>query len=668
MKKEWGIDITGRRMVFAPWTTDEYGRYINPKDTDIIETYGISGEAFSETLLFFEQCSGNSKELIELLNEHSKSKTYHITRQELLDSRRWYNCEYYFYFIMFTKKLIGNYSWRYSKGDDVQLSKYHRIYEKGFIDFDPFGKEDKDVQNNAYFATLTYFRKKGVDLTEWLEWCDILAGPKTNISFKNDFSKIEHGWMSSEFFHFSIELLKVVMNKSSLVSIFREAFEVWTLAGFSYVPESMLIKTLEYIANKGTRAYVYYITLSKSKNSVEIILKQKQPYNAKKDDIYYNSTFTTGLDCVIAIFQPTIKKLLRLDKLPNLTKFDRFDYDKAVFAFNWDKRILTIPWLNLSLFNLLSAIVFLSPNVFHITYDIPVITIYVFINTYLIFLRYFSIERHKRKQAEKNIEILIDDSDIRLGKLEKISDELLREKQLLEIKVKKRTNELMYKNERLAEEREKSEKLLLNILPKMIAERLKSGEQFIADKFEEASIVFIDIVGFTTIASQEPPERVVTMLDEIFTIFDKVCEKYGMEKIKTIGDCYMAVAGIPLPQKDHTVSAAKFAIEAMENVSIQLQPTYGDLIHFRCGIDCGPVVAGIIGKKKFIYDLWADVVNIASRLEEYGLMDKIHVSEKFYNKFTSGNGNLNIKFIERGDIEIKGKGVMKTYFLESNEK
>jgi class 3 adenylate cyclase len=661
--KEWGIDITGRKMIFAPWTTDEIGNYITPKQEDIIEVYGISGEAVAETLLYFEKCGGNSQQLISLLNKHCLSPIYHINRDDLLNSERWYNCEYYFYFIMFTKKLMGDYKWRFTKGDDVQLSKYHRIYEKGFIDFDPFGKEDQDVQNNPYFATITYFKNKGVDLTEWLEWCDILSKPKTNISFKNDFSKIEHGWMSSEFFHFSIELLKVVMNKSSLVSVFKEAFEVWTLAGFSYVPESMLIKTLEYVANKGTRAYVYNIKLSKSKNSIEIILKQKQPYNAKKDDIYYNSTFLTGLDCVIAIFQPTIKKLLRLDKMPVLTKFDRFDYDKALFSFEWEKRILTIPWLNLLIFNILTAIILLNPEIFNITLNLSFISLYIIINAFLILFRFYSIEKHKRKLAEKNIEILIDDSDIRLGKLEKISDDLLREKQLLEIKVKNRTNELLYKNEILAIEREKSEKLLLNILPNVIAERLKAGEQFIADKYEEASIVFIDIVGFTSIASDEPPEKVVAMLDDIFTVFDKINEKFGLEKIKTIGDCYMAVAGIPSPRKDHTEAAAKFALEAMGTATKKLQIIYGDKLHFRCGIDCGPVIAGIIGKKKFIYDLWADVVNTASRLEEYGVSDKIHVSERFYKNFTNGGNKLNLQFEERGEIEVKGKGTMKTYFL-----
>ena len=160
-------------------------------------------------------------------------------------------------------------------------------------------------------------------------------------------------------------------------------------------------------------------------------------------------------------------------------------------------------------------------------------------------------------------------------------------------------------------ERGKSEKLLLNILPKKIAKRLKKKEKYIADKFSEASVVFIDQVDFTQFSRGADPERIVEVLNKIYTIFDKIAAKHGLEKIKTIGDCYMAASGIPETRADRAEAALNFSIEAMKALK-DYDTGDGTLLNFRCGLDCGPVVAGVIGEKKFIYDLWGDTVNTAS--------------------------------------------------------
>ena len=127
--KKWGIDLSGRKMWYEPWLTDKAGNYKKTDQAEIDEIYGISGEAFAETLLYFEKCGGNTQTLIRLLNEHVPDNKFFIQREKLLDSERWYNNEYYFYFIMFTKKVMGDYDWRFTKGEDVQLSRYHKIYE-----------------------------------------------------------------------------------------------------------------------------------------------------------------------------------------------------------------------------------------------------------------------------------------------------------------------------------------------------------------------------------------------------------------------------------------------------------------------------------------------------------------------------------------------------------
>ncbi|MCX6249314.1 MAG: tetratricopeptide repeat protein [Bacteroidetes bacterium] len=205
--------------------------------------------------------------------------------------------------------------------------------------------------------------------------------------------------------------------------------------------------------------------------------------------------------------------------------------------------------------------------------------------------------------------------------------------------------------------RRKSEKLLLNMLPATIARRLKKKEKPIADLFEEAAVVFIDIVEFTKFSKDKDPRYVVEVLTEFFTCLDKMAGKYGMEKIKTIGDCYMAVSGLPEPIPDSIPCAARFALESRD-----LMRSYttkdGQHIHVRIGMDAGKVVAGVIGERKFSYDLWGDVVNTAAKMENQGIEGEIQVTENVMKKLDSS-----FILTERGEIEIKGKGKMKTWLL-----
>jgi class 3 adenylate cyclase len=219
-------------------------------------------------------------------------------------------------------------------------------------------------------------------------------------------------------------------------------------------------------------------------------------------------------------------------------------------------------------------------------------------------------------------------------------------------------------NEVIKTEQDKSESLLQNILPTPVASRLKEGEKHLSDYFEEASIVFIDIVDFSLFSSNTTPERLIEVLNNVYTEFDNIAEKYGLEKIKTIGDCYMAVSGVPVTNPEHAMAAAQFATEAMSKMN---GSDFGDgrNIYFRTGIDCGPVIAGVIGEKKFIYDLWGDAVNTASRMEEFGVTGRIQCTDRFRSAYYSSDGHDSMfSFKERGKIEIKGKGYMSTYFLE----
>jgi guanylate cyclase len=207
----------------------------------------------------------------------------------------------------------------------------------------------------------------------------------------------------------------------------------------------------------------------------------------------------------------------------------------------------------------------------------------------------------------------------------------------------------------LALEQERSERLLLSIFPRPIAERLKVSQGVIAERSEEVSVLFADITGFTPAAERLPPEEVVVLLDEIFSAFDALVAGHGLEKIKTIGDGYMAAAGIPTPRADHAEAAARAAL-AMRETLATLPAAAG--LSLRVGIDSGPAVAGVIGRSKLGYDLWGDTVNTASRMESHAPPGAIQVTERTQRRLAES-----FVFERRPGVAVKGKGEMTTYLL-----
>ena len=218
---------------------------------------------------------------------------------------------------------------------------------------------------------------------------------------------------------------------------------------------------------------------------------------------------------------------------------------------------------------------------------------------------------------------------------------------------------LLYKD--LVESQEKTEKLLLNILPQSIAERLKKVEWVIADQFENVSVLFADMVGFTRLASQISPTELILKLNSIFSEFDQLTEYYGLEKIKTIGDGYMVASGLPTPRQDHADAIVKMAI-AMQETMIKINKKTRENLTLRLGIHTGPVVAGVIGIKKFSYDLWGDTVNTASRMEEYCVPGCIQITEATYKQLSN-----KYLFRQIEIIDVKGKGKMKTFLLDCSK-
>lgn len=217
--------------------------------------------------------------------------------------------------------------------------------------------------------------------------------------------------------------------------------------------------------------------------------------------------------------------------------------------------------------------------------------------------------------------------------------QLQEEKQLLEI------------------EQEKSERLLLNILPKVIAERLKRGEHTIAERYAGVTVLFADLVGFITLANHTDPQELVTLLNDLFSRFDNIAERHGLEKIKTIGDSYLVVGGLPEPRTNHAEAVAEMALEMLTALA-SLNRERGTSLSLRIGLNSGPVVAGVIGRKKFTYDLWGATVNLAHRMQATGLSNRINVSGSTC-ELLRGKFNLT----ERGTIYCKGLGRIRTYLL-----
>jgi guanylate cyclase len=206
-------------------------------------------------------------------------------------------------------------------------------------------------------------------------------------------------------------------------------------------------------------------------------------------------------------------------------------------------------------------------------------------------------------------------------------------------------------------ERSRANALLLNILPANIAERLKSGERTIADHVDSASVLFADMVGSTPLMATLTPQQAVEMLNEVYSLFDELVAKHGLEKLRTVGDGYIVAAGVPMPRADHATACVALALDMIDALRTYRTPN-GHEIHYRIGINSGPLMAGVIGEHKFQYDIWGDTVNTASRMESHGEVGRVHISPSTHELVRDV-----YECESRGTHDIKGKGLMETWFV-----
>lgn len=302
------------------------------------------------------------------------------------------------------------------------------------------------------------------------------------------------------------------------------------------------------------------------------------------------------------------------------------------------------------------------------------------IAAFTLFNRYLLKRRSETALQESNMQLIA--ANLEVQRQVDVLDEQARTIEAANTELQEKNMSLQQINTLLDIEKEMSESLLLNIMPEPIALRLKAGEQLIVDTFSDVTVMFADIVGFTKLTGQMKPDLLISLLDTIFTEFDAMAERHGVEKIKTIGDSYMAVCGLPEPNPHHCEAVANMALEMKDTIGRMAQELGIVGLTLRIGIHTGSAIAGVIGKKKFSYDLWGDTVNTASRMESHGMAGEIHCSEEVYQKLsparlslvigdlslvdgisTAYQGTNDFLFEERGLMEIRGKGMMHTYFL-----
>ncbi|MGB3311183.1 MAG: adenylate/guanylate cyclase domain-containing protein [Nodosilinea sp.] len=263
------------------------------------------------------------------------------------------------------------------------------------------------------------------------------------------------------------------------------------------------------------------------------------------------------------------------------------------------------------------------------------------------------LQRRLRQQAQRAVS-----AGSATNLLADLQKALRRQAQLLQAQNQQLQQEMQEREQAqqaLRLEQQKSEQLLLNILPRAIVDKLKQLEGSLAERFDDVTILFADIVNFTPLAAQISPLELVNWLNQIFSAFDRLAEQYQLEKIKTIGDAYMVVGGLPLPRLDHAETIMEMAV-AMQEAAAHITRNDGQKFQLRIGINTGPVVAGVIGIKKFSYDLWGDAVNIASRMEAQGVPGRIQITEATYERIKH-----RYAFEEVGQVMVKGHGYLTTY-------
>jgi signal transduction histidine kinase/DNA-binding NarL/FixJ family response regulator len=440
----WGIDLEGRKMRYESWPLSPAGGYRAPSEAEREKTFGIKGEALAETLAYFESQGGDSSRLVSMLNEHALDERFTIDRDGLMDAERWYNSEYYFYFIMFGKKVIGRYDFHFGEGKDRQLSEYHRIIEKGRMDFVPFGLDSdgaiiQDIATITNAAVLSYLdNEMKVNTGEFYSWMG-LSFP-VGYEFDEGLFESETSWVSSELIHFGYCYIMILANSNRILSegtafSVRKRMRIGRL--LVTVPFRLASSAIKTATQKTTRTYEYDISVSRARLHVEA--RPVPSYLTRKIGIYRASVLRHSLETAIGSFEAVCCLLFNLKQSPIYKATigdDSLDYAIDFMVPATKPRVMEFVY---------SAIILLGLTIAF--FGSKYLAVFVIIVCGAMTIR----EARKRIDLEAKLTSNLDASREQYSALEESSKQLLTEKNLLSERVLERTSELAAANERLQE-------------------------------------------------------------------------------------------------------------------------------------------------------------------------------------------------------------------------
>ncbi|MEW6076384.1 MAG: adenylate/guanylate cyclase domain-containing protein [Thermodesulfobacteriota bacterium] len=627
-----GIMLAGRGMRHAPWTVDSQGCYRPPSEKESTEVYGIAGTAVRETLLYFEQCRGSTPDLVDRLNRHVPGDRFFITRAGLLDEDRWYTHEYYFYFQMFCKQFIGRFDWHFGEYSTAQLSEHHKIWEKGPLRYIPYGGPEKDSTFSMIRAMLDHYTEAGVDFSDLYDWAEALCREKTGISFKNVIVNIKNIWLCSEFWYYLIEFVKIIANVSSTTRIVEESFDHYELEGFSFAPDGMLIHLLTYMLNRSTRAYHVRVDYAGG-NRATFELTRRPDWNADKTDKYFASATRNGDEAIIAAYRLIIRKFLRLDVPPEVTRLSGVSSGEVTFTIAWPRRLLPVPAIPLILANggLAGLYALTGPG-----RPVWLALGLVAVSSGLLLYRHARYARNRVHTLKQRLSRTISANEAKIEQAERIARDLLEEKKRL-----------------LAERREiiRRMEIVQVYTRKSLVDIIAAGDDptCFPSTHRMVSVLFADINDFTRWSEKRSSMEIVDMLNRYFNEMNRHIISENGEIDKLIGDGLMAVFTDP----DSCLRAAVRMCGGLRSLNGG-SPVYRErFFHCGIGINYGQVVVGNIGSEnKMDYTVIGDIVNAASRLEaltRYYQADII-ISEEFKTQLS---GNYRLQFLDM--VQVKGR-------------
>ncbi len=441
MNNTWGIDIIDRQMLYNPWKTDINGYYVQPDKKEISEVFGISGEAVAETFTYFKECHGDCSKLITLLNRHINNDRFKVSENTLLDKDYWFTNEFYFYFQMFCKKVIGRYDWHYGENHNIELSAYHKIYEKGLLKFIPYAGEEKDATHAIPYAFMEYYSKKSVDFTDMIEWIEALVIHKTALSYKDDVSKIRDIKLCGEMAYYIYEFLKIRLNKNNLSNCIDEGFEIFNLSGLTFFPKEMIIKALMFISNLSSRNTQINCIKKIDSSTYRCEIGAYEKYKIEKYDKYRKAVFINIHQMFCETIIKVFMKIFNLKHRPEISDITPLGSDLYNFHIKLKHKKVESDYCILCKIGLimffLYGLIFVVAEGFYIS---------VFVLLLFTFAIDFYYKRKRRHYYEKRILNMAEDTNQKIQEMEEMSEKLVNEKENLENKIKERTGELREAN------------------------------------------------------------------------------------------------------------------------------------------------------------------------------------------------------------------------------